>query len=175
MQLPDAEQHVKDILGPLYKESDWQPAFGAVMDTENDTNVATAAIEKLAHTAANRTGFKIRIPMCPVVPQLDALENNTMQSISVLQARNRIFGTPPTLDKFLEPKEEAETRDSEAANNFDGPGGDEVIVAEVIRETVEKNNEVTEIDSDDEDEPNRPDISSAETINLCEKLMDACL
>ena len=38
---------------------------------------------------------------------------------------------PPTLDEFLEPKEEAKTRDSAAADIFDGPGGDKVIVAEV--------------------------------------------
>ena len=41
--------------------------------------------------------------------------------------------------------------------------------------TGQLNNEVIEIDSDDEDEPRKPDISHAETINLCEKLMEACL
>ena len=45
----------------------------------------------------------------------------------------------------------------------------------MVRETAEKNNEVIEIDSDDEDEPRKPDISHTETINLCEKLMEACL
>ena len=39
----------------------------------------------------------------------------------------------------------------------------------------EKNNKVIEIDSNDEDEPRKPDISRAETINLCEKFMEACL
>jgi hypothetical protein len=45
----------------------------------------------------------------------------------------------------------------------------------VVRETAEKNNEVIEVDSDDEDKPSKPDISRTETINLCEKLMEACL
>ena len=110
-----------------------------------------------------------------MVPQLDTLEKDVTQSISDLQARKRIFGTPPTLDEFLEPKEEAETRDSVAADIFNGPGGDQAIVAEVVRVTAEKNNEVIEIDSDDEGKPRKPDISHAETINLCEKLMEACL
>ena len=110
-----------------------------------------------------------------MVPQLDTLEKDVTQSISDLQACKCIFGTPPTLDEFLEPKEEAETRDSVAADIFNGPGGDQAIVAEVVRVTAEKNNEVIEIDSDDEGKPRKPDISHAETINLCEKLMEACL
>ena len=155
--------------------SQWQPAFKAVMDAENDTDIATAAIEKLAHAAANRTGLKIRIPTHPVVPQLDSLESDVTQSILDLQARNCIFGTPPTLDEFLEPKEEAETRDSAAADIFDGPRGDKAIVAEVAREMAEKNNKVIEVDSDDEDEPGGPDVSHAEMIDLCGKPTEACL
>ena len=79
------------------------------MDAENDSDVATSVIEKLTHAAANHTGIKIRLPAHPVVPQLDDLENDLTQSISDLQGQNHIFGTPLTLDKFLEPKEEAET------------------------------------------------------------------
>ncbi|KAH0835531.1 hypothetical protein J3R83DRAFT_9224, partial [Lanmaoa asiatica] len=105
---------------------------------------------------------------------------DVIQSISDLQARNRIFGTPPTLDEFLEPKEEAEKKKqrlgiSVSADIFDGPGGDKAIVAEVVQEVAEKNNEVIEIDDDDDDEISKPDISRTETINLCEKLMEACL
>ena len=148
MRLPDAEQYVKDALGTRYEDRDWQPAFKAVMDVENDTDAATTAIEKLSRTAADWTGLKIRIPARPVVPQLDALEKDVTQSISDLQAHKHIFGTPPTLDEFLEPKEEAETRDSAAADIVNGPGGDQAIVAEVVQETAEKNNEVIEIDSD---------------------------
>ena len=104
------------------------------MDAENDSDTATSTIEKLAHAAANRTGIKIRLPVHPVVPQLDDLKNNLTQSISDLQGRNRIFGTPLTLDEFLEPKEEAETQDSATAAIFDGPEGDKAIVAEVVRD-----------------------------------------
>ena len=75
------------------------------------------------------------------------------------------------LNEFLKPKEEAETRDSAAADIFDGPGGDKAIVAEAVREMRQKNNEVIEVDSDNEDEPSKPDISHTEKINLCE----ACL
>ena len=146
------------------------------MEAENDTDAATSAIEKLAHAAANRTGIKIHLPAWwPVVLQLDALENDLTQSISDLQGRNCIFGTPLTLDEFLEPKEEAETQDSAAAAIFDGLEGDKAIVAEVVREVAEKNNKVIEVDTDNEDEPRKPDISHSDTINLCEKLVKACL
>ena len=67
-----------------------------------------------------------------MVPQLDALEKDVTQSISDLQARKHIFGTPLTLDEFLEPKEEGETRDSAVADIFNGPGGDQAIVTEVV-------------------------------------------
>ena len=92
MRLPNTEQRVKDTLGTRYNDSDWQPAFKAVMDAENNTNTATVAIEKLVHAAANFTGLGIRIPARREVPQLDALETDVVQSISDLQARNRIFG-----------------------------------------------------------------------------------
>ena len=115
------------------------------MDAENNTDAATTAIEKLSRTAANWTGLKIRIPARPVVPQLDALKKDVTQSISDLQARKHIFGTPPTLDEFLEPKEEAETRDSVVADIFNGPGGDQAIVAEVVREMAEKNNKLSRL------------------------------
>lgn len=87
MRLSNTEQHIKDALGTRYKESNWQPAFKAIMDAENDMDVATSAIEKLVHAAVNSwTGLKIRIPACAVVPQLDALENDVTQSILDLQA-----------------------------------------------------------------------------------------
>ena len=49
---------------------------------------------------------------------------------------------------------------------FDGPEGDKVIVAKVVREVAEKNNEVIKVDTDDEDEPRKPDTSRSDTINL---------
>ena len=162
MQLPDAVQCIKDVLGSHYTEADWQAAFKAVMDAENDSDAATSMIEKLMHAAANHTGIKICLPARPVVPQLDDLENDLTQSISDLQGLNRIFETPLMLDEFLEPKEEAETRDSATAAIFDGPEGDKAIVAEVVREITEKNNEVIEVESDDEDKPRKPDISRSD-------------
>ncbi|KAG8217062.1 hypothetical protein J3R82DRAFT_5058 [Butyriboletus roseoflavus] len=77
---------VKDALGTCYKDSDWQPAFKAIIDTENDTDVATPAIKKLAHAAANLTGLKIRIPARSAVPQLETVRNDVTQSILDLKA-----------------------------------------------------------------------------------------
>src|SRR6266404_1086181 len=96
-------------------------------------------------------------------------------------SNNRIFGTPPTLDEFLEPKEELE------ANNQDSElldlagdvrvleDGDKVIVAKVVLELAEKDGKVIDIESDSDDESGAPDISRGEAANLCEQLMEACL
>ena len=39
----------------------------------------------------------------------------------------------------------------------------------------QKNSKVIRVDSDNEDEPSKPDICHIEKINLCKKLMEACL
>ena len=181
MGLPEAEKHLKDTLGSRYSDPDWQPALKAVMDAENDTDTATTAIEKLARVATNQSGLKIRLPARTAIPQLNSIENEVTRSISELCARNRIFGTPPTLDEFLEPKEELE------ANNQDSElldlagdvrvleDGDKVIVAKVVLELAEKDGKVIDIESDSDDESGAPDISRGEAANLCEQLMEACL
>ena len=76
------------------------------------------------------------------------------------------FGTPLTLNEFLKPKEEAETRDSAVAAIFDGPEGDKAIIAKVVREVAEKNNKVIKVDTDDEDKPRKPDTSRSDMTNL---------
>ncbi|KAH0833378.1 hypothetical protein J3R83DRAFT_12479 [Lanmaoa asiatica] len=85
------------------------------------------------------------------------------------------LGLHQHLTSSLNPKKKQRLGISVSADIFDGPGGDKAIVAEVVQEVAEKNNEVIEIDDDDDDEISKPDISRTETINLCEKLMEACL
>jgi hypothetical protein len=59
MSLPDAEAHIKEILGTHYVDGDWRPAFKAVMDVEGDSNVAISAVEQLKKAASHQTGLKI--------------------------------------------------------------------------------------------------------------------
>jgi hypothetical protein len=170
MTLPEAEVRVKEILGTRYADADWMPAFKAVMDAEGDSDAATRAVEQLAQAASQRTGLKIRIPMCrPPLAQLTAIENEVATSLKDLKSRNRIFGEPPSLNDFLEPAEEQEVGDS-----LEFEGGDKDIVAAVKQELAERVGEVIEIESDEEEDP-EPEVSRAETLALCQRLEGACL
>ncbi|KAH0830248.1 hypothetical protein J3R83DRAFT_1608 [Lanmaoa asiatica] len=91
-------------------------------------------------------------------------------SITDLKQRNRIFGEPPTLDQFLEPTEE-----HEIGQSLRFEGGDTAIAAAVTQEIAEKNSEVIEVDSDNEDEDTEPEISRKEALELCSRLEGACL
>ncbi|KAH0828638.1 hypothetical protein J3R83DRAFT_2982 [Lanmaoa asiatica] len=169
MGLPEAEKCLQNVLGARYVEADWQSAFKAVMDAKNDSGIALTTIARLENSAINQTGLKIRIPACStIVSQLTSVETDVSQSILELQGRNRIFGTPLTLNEFLEPKEEAENLDS-ITDILEG--GDEAIVAKVVQEM---SAEVIDVDKS-EDDGDVPNISRADTIDLCEKLADACL
>jgi len=172
MSLPDAEVRVKEILGTDYIDTDWRPAFKAVMDAEGDSDIAMSAVEQLAQAASRRTGLKIRIPARqPPLAQLAALEDEITVSIQDSRTRNRIFGQPLSLDEFLEPVEEWEVGDS-----LEFEGGDKAIMAAVKREMAEKAGEVIEVETD-EDEGPEPEvtISHAETLALCQQLEEACL
>ncbi|KAN0088708.1 hypothetical protein V8E55_005765 [Tylopilus felleus] len=92
-------------------------------------------------------------------------------AILELQAWNCIFGTPPTLNDFIEPKEELEDPDL-TADIFEG--GDKAIVVKVIQEMAEQNGEAINVNSDDDDESGTPNILRSEAINLCQRLSEAC-
>jgi len=170
MTLPEAEVRIKEILGTRYADTDWLPAFDAVMNAEGDSDAAAMAVEQLAQAASQRTGLKIRISMRrPPLAQLTAVENEVATSLQDLKNRNRIFGEPPSLDEFLEPAEEQEVGDS-----LKFEGGDKAIVAAVKQELAERAGEVIEIESDEE-EGAEPEVSRTETLELCRRLEGACL
>jgi hypothetical protein len=169
MSLPDAEAHIKEILGTHYVDGDWRPALKAVMDMEGDSNVAISAVEQLKKAASHQTGLKIQIPTCqPFLAQLTALEDEVTTSLHDLMACNRIFGTPLSMDKFLEPAEEQEVGDCV----FEG--GDKEIVAAVGWEMAGKWGEVIEVESNEEEDI-KPAISHTKTLALCQQLERACL
>jgi hypothetical protein len=142
MTLPEAEVCVKEILGTRYADTDWLPAFEAVMNAEGDSDAAAMAVEQLAQAASQRTGLKIRIPMRrPPLAQLTAVENEVATSLQDLRNHNRIFGELLSLDEFLEPAEEQEVGDS-----LKFEGGDKAIVAAVKQELAERAGEVIEIE-----------------------------
>ncbi|KIK92742.1 hypothetical protein PAXRUDRAFT_146634, partial [Paxillus rubicundulus Ve08.2h10] len=157
------------LLSTRYKDTDWRPAFGAVMDAEGDSITANAAVEKLAQVAITCTGLKIHIPTRQPAPQLVAIEDEVSKSISKLKGCNHIFGEPLTLNQFPEPSDE------EDIGGDSGPEGDETIVTVVSQEMAEKRGEVIEIEESDDDEGREPEISCSEGLELCQKLEAACL
>jgi hypothetical protein len=172
MSLPEAEKCVENILGARYVDTNWRPAFNAVMDAEGDSDAVASTIEQLVRAACQRTGLKLRIPARqPPLAQLTAIENEVSASLQELRTRNCIFGEPPSLDEFLEPAEEQEVEGS-----FEFEGGDKAIVAAVQKEIAEKVGEVIEVSDDEEDlDSAEPVISRSETLALCQQLQGACL
>ncbi|KIK75414.1 hypothetical protein PAXRUDRAFT_172896 [Paxillus rubicundulus Ve08.2h10] len=143
------------------------------MDAEGDSVTVNAAVGKLAQVAITRTGLKICIPARQPAPQLVAIEDEVLKSISKLKGHSCIFGEPLTLNQFLEPSDEEEIGGDSV--EFEGPEGDETIVAVVSREMAEKRGKVIEIEESDDDESRKPEISRSEGLELCQKLKAACL
>jgi len=107
------------------------------------------------------------------MPQCQELEQDILRSIKELKGRNRIFGTAPTLDEFIDPLEEKSVENQ--AQQFKG---DAEIVAEVHHEDAVRRGEVIEVDSDDEPDDNVDEevcMTIAEMMSLCQKLEKASL
>ncbi|KAG2743487.1 hypothetical protein P692DRAFT_20745443 [Suillus brevipes Sb2] len=172
MSLPDVENKLKALLGKRYIDSDWRPALKAVMDAEGDVEMASNAIDALMQAASRRTGLKIRIPArSQQAAQLSSTEVALMQSVQELQARNRIFGTLPTIDELLDPAEE---RDKGEFSAFEG--GDSSIADMVRHEIAVANGEVIEVDSDEDDNDEvDPSITRQDILNLCRQLEVGCM
>ncbi|KAI6012330.1 hypothetical protein PISMIDRAFT_87156 [Pisolithus microcarpus 441] len=60
--LPDVESRIKTLLGSTYVDQDWLPAINAVLNAENDTDLAIQEVEKLTAAAANTSHLKIVLP-----------------------------------------------------------------------------------------------------------------
>lgn len=172
MSLPNAENKLQALLGERYIDSDWRPALKAVMDAEGDVEMALNAIDALMQAASRRTGLKIRIPArSQQAAQLSSTEAALMQSVRELQARNRIFGTLPTIDELLDPAEE---RDKGEFSAFEG--GDSSIADTVRHEIAVANGEVIKVDSDDDDDDEAdPSITRQNILDLCQQLEVGCM
>ena len=169
MTLLQAEMALQQHLGTRYITDHWNPALKAVMDSEGDVMQAVNAVEKLAAAACQRTSLVVKIPALSKPPQLEALERDLKDSVANLKDRNRIFGQPLTLDELLDPLEEKENLDTEAAVFED----DQAIIAEVHHLEAVGKGEIIEVDSDNDDSLNddgEPAITTSELIGICQKL-----
>ncbi|KAF8119161.1 hypothetical protein EV363DRAFT_1203092 [Boletus edulis] len=80
-------------------------------------------VEKLALAACQRSGLVLKLHK---PPQLEALEEDLEDSITILEDKNRIFGNPLSVDELLNPREDVDI----AAEMFED---DVAIIAEVRR------------------------------------------
>ncbi|KAF9233486.1 hypothetical protein BU15DRAFT_66536 [Melanogaster broomeanus] len=99
-------------------------------------------------------------------PQLQVLEQDLTDSITNLKDKNRIFGTPLSINELLDPLEQQENLDMDAEMFKD-----DVEIAEVRRREAVRNGDAIEVDSDDEDDCHGvAAMATSELIALAEKL-----
>lgn len=165
MSLPAAEDQLKLLLGTRFMHSEWQLALNAVMDAEEDTDSALAAIKRLQDQVKPKptAGVATRADL----PQLDRLEAGLMEAVADLKARKRITGTPPTLEELVNPVEENEIGESE----YSFPGGDDEIIAAALEATKQSDDVAENQDESDDEDPSPADcVSPREGLDLCEKM-----
>ncbi|KAF8439861.1 hypothetical protein L210DRAFT_3540641 [Boletus edulis BED1] len=144
------------------------------MDAKGDTKAALTAIKPLQDAAMRQPGLKIQILLHPKdLPQLKSAEDELLRSVDALKSRNRVFNTPPTLDELLDPPEEMEIREAELFPT--GEKGKEEIVNPVQHEMAVARGEVTEIDSDEDEDPVEQCVTRVKAMQLCEELEKAVL
>ena len=168
MALPLAETRLQQHLGGRYVASNWESALKAVMDAEGDAAQASAAVEKLASAACQRSGLVLKLSL-PKPPQLEVLEQDLTNCVKILKDKNRIFGTLPSVDELIDPVEERENLDTEVELFED----DAAIIAEVRRREEVRNGDAMEVDSDNEDDccgGKVAAMATSELIALAEKL-----
>ena len=167
MTLPQAEEKLLAHLGDRYKDTDWHPALKAIMDAEGDVMKAQEAVQAYAVTC-ERPRLTIKLPASRP-PQVVGLENDLMESVEKLKARNRVFGPPRSIDDLISPVEEKESLE-DLPHAF--PGGDHEIVGQVQHEIRVQKGEIVEVDDDEDDDNDDLDIevSWRDTIDLVTKL-----
>lgn len=86
--------------------------------------------------------------------------------MATLKERNHIYGTPISIDEFVDPCEEQENLDT-AAETFED---DATIIGEVHQREAVWSGEPMEVNSDDADCDAEPPMGTSELIVLAEKL-----
>ncbi|KAF8431468.1 hypothetical protein L210DRAFT_3651152 [Boletus edulis BED1] len=114
----DPAIHVKKLKKKAKK------AIARAINNYHQQQVVTADMLEARLSSANDLVLKLSIPK---PPQLQVLERDLGDSITILKDKNRIFGTPLSVNELLDPLEERENLDMEAEMFEDD--------AEIIAET----------------------------------------
>ena len=165
MTLPDAENQIEAILVDQNLNIPWKEGINVVMNAENDSQIATRALDNLRKSTRPR--LVIRIP-ARKPPQVEEAETELMTAVHSLKDRNRIHGPVLSVDEIVESPDEVDPEVEEL------PIDDDSIVDAVRKEMV-AGKEIVEIDDETDEEKEPAKINYAELPLLCEQLETACM
>ena len=172
---PEAEEKLIKYLGTNYHFSNWQGAFRAINNEEEDTAAMINSIKALSAEALNpapsnpQSTSVISHTPWPPLPQLDALEKAIMEQVNELQRGGHIQGTALILGEMLNLIKE----DCVGKTGFEFPGGDQDILNRVAQGA---DAEEVEESRDDEGEPSVAEVTKpSKALEICAHMERLCL
>ncbi|KAJ7670535.1 hypothetical protein B0H17DRAFT_1141764 [Mycena rosella] len=167
MTLPVVEKALREFLGDKFSvNSLWRMTLDRLIGCEDGDE----ALNVLTQAQSQVSGSTPALPSPP--PQLVSMENDLMNKITILHQRKRITTSGmPTIDDLVDPADEHDVGQSE----FDFQTDEQIVDAVRHEEAIARGDVMDVDDSDNEGEEETPDLSTAEILELCQKLEKACL
>ncbi|KAG6331558.1 hypothetical protein ID866_7533 [Astraeus odoratus] len=177
MQLPEAKDHLKGMLGCSYAAVDWDPVIKIVMDAENNTQKALEGLDQLSVPIFGCPIKQLSVMDTSQVPalltvsmellQLTEAEKDLLTAVNNLMKYKQIIGTPLTLEEMLNLVEEQDI----CGSIYRFENGDEEIVAQVNYEMAVRHGKVVEINDETEEEAvDKQEMDLSDVIWLCEQM-----
>jgi hypothetical protein len=160
MTLPQAEESLKQIFGDQYNDNEWRPALKVVTETEPDEDTYSL-IKALQEESCTRGHLFVPAEYTEVAARVSAV-------ISELEGRNRIFEGAPSADAYIEPDVEKEVEATPIRT-------DDELVAEVLREQAIESGEIIEVEDNESEEDDEPEMTTNEILLSISKLRKALL
>jgi hypothetical protein len=160
MTLPEAEDSLKKIFRDRYNNDDWRQALKIITETEPDGD-AHSQIKTLQE--ASWTDVQSFIPA-----EYTRVAEEVSDAISTLQQRNRIFEGAPSADAYIEPDIEKEVEGVPIRT-------DDELVAEVLREKAVRKGGIIEVEDDECEYDEVPEMSTKEILLSIGQLQSAFL
>jgi hypothetical protein len=166
--LPDVHRRLMEWLGDRYVASDWDKPLDVVLREEDDVDAALASLDALKHKLGVSPATS---PKIATTDECTELEGNIRELMKDLRVRNRIFGSPLTIEDILDPAEERNVGNVvQSSKDVDAE-----IVARVRKEFSGEDNDAIELDSDSDDGIEEPTLSLKEMVALCRTLERASI
>ena len=150
---------------------DWQPMIDAVFP-ENDTELTTLEVKRLAAATANSSHLKIHIhhqTLEQLPGEVIEVERDLLTTSKQLHRLNGIPECGSSVDKVVEPKEECKFQ----IEKFEG--GDAETVAHVKHLVAVENGEIIDVNEEEQEQESESNPSTgltfqSEIAQMCEKV-----